>query len=530
MKILWKSVEMRGYKIRPGLLLFLIIICGFLFRLNNLTGRSLWTDEFFTMFQSSGHGMDIERAGKESAQRNVTPLSRPGYFKSFLENDSSRNIGDVTNSLLDTDTHPPLYFWIIYAWRRFFGNGPFALRFFSVLVGTLSIFLSYKLGEYLFNRRTGIFCALFSAFSPFSVIYSQEARAYSLIMAIGLLSSIFLVRLEKEGRWSDAFLFSLFSAAGLYTHYFYVFTALGHFIYFNFACSGKPVSRKFSFSCLGTLFIFSPWLAVLAVKGYNFTAAGWIFGYPGFAGRLSEIGTGIAGYLALPGRPGMAHEILSFASLFIFSWAAFYGLKEMFIKYRRQAMFCLCMFLVPLAAMFFIDVIQHGALLRQERFWMFSFLGFVPLAGYCFNSVFSSHKAFTALFILSLAVFSFFSGKTQFGPAPKAACRWIAREAEGCRAAVFVCNMRGALFPQSYYMDESIYLIPVSNASQLANSVEAYAESFDSLFLVRHYHSTDDSLMNELFMETYNIGKGFILKKEIEMNGVAVSEFVKKDR
>lgn len=508
-------------------LLFLLAL-GLLLRVNNLSGRSLWTDEFFTLFQSSGHGVDIENLLDGFSKKETPPLLKSQDFRLFLKSDPSKHIEDVTRGLLDTDTHPPLYFWIIYIWMRVFGDGLFALRFFSVLMGVFAVFLAYRIGRHLFNQRTAVFCALFIAISAFSVRYSQEARVYSLIMVIGLLSSLFMLRLEKQNKNSNALWFAVFSALGLYAHYFYAFTFVGQFIYFSVAHRREgSKNRKFYLAVLSSLLFFSPWFVQVILKGYNFRNAEWVFGYPGLFDKIMNLFIGASRYILISDQSGVILELFLLAGLSFFIYIAIYGVKEMAVKYRRQLWFCLSIFAVPLLAMFFLDIIQHGALLRQERFWMFSFLGFIPLAGYSFSFGFSRNRAVTSLLILLMLLSSFLVSKAQFGPAPEYTSGWINKESKGKASAVIVYNIRSAVFAQSYYLDNGIYLLPVSDVKQLNNTVRMASGLTDKIFIVRHYHRTDASLMNQLFMEVKDIGTGFKLRATINKDDIRVSEFTK---
>jgi len=45
------------------------------------------------------------------------------------------------------DLHPPLYFLVLRIWAIFAGDGDFALRFFSVVWGLLSLPLGYRLSK-----------------------------------------------------------------------------------------------------------------------------------------------------------------------------------------------------------------------------------------------------------------------------------------------------------------------------------------------------------------------------------------------
>ena len=509
-------------------LLLLFLLIGFILRLNNLSGRSLWTDEFFTLFQSSGHGTDIKVFLDGISRKQAPSLLKAGEFKTFLRFDHHKSIKDVNNSLFNTDTHPPLYFWITYFWRKLFGDSVLALRFFSVLMGTLSIYLAYRVAWYLFDEDAAKFCALFVAISAFSVRYSQEARAYSLVMALGLLTWLFILRLENYHNNLDAFSFAVFNALGFYTHYFYVFISVAQFAYFT-ASHRRDTAMlgKFYLAFLSSLLLFSPWFIPLILKGYNFYLAEWVFGYPGLANKIYYLFSGIAQYIWIFDIYAMLLSIALFIGFLLFILLVTYVIKGMTARYPKQFLFCLVMFIVPLLGMFFIDVLQHGALLKQERFWIFPFLGFIPLAGCALNYGFLKVRIAAIIIILLMFVSSLRASTTQFGPAPKDASLWINQESAGRQSAVIVYNIRSAVFSQAYYLDDNIYLIPVLDAEHLKSAVKSASNQVDKIFIVRHYHSSDSSLMNQPFMETDNIGPEFKFKTKIHKNHISVSEFVK---
>src|SRR5207253_1172569 len=74
------------------------------------------------------------------------------------------------------------------------------------------------------GRRTGLAGAAIVALNPFLIFYSTEARAYALMLLLGLLSTLALLRAldASPSRWWWA-MYAFFSCAALYTHYTVVF-------------------------------------------------------------------------------------------------------------------------------------------------------------------------------------------------------------------------------------------------------------------------------------------------------------------
>jgi mannosyltransferase len=132
-------------------------------------------------------------------------------------------------SVLAPDNHPPLYYVLVKAWADLAGYGDFPVRFLSVIGETLLVVGLYVLGRRLGGPAAGLSAALLAALSPLFVYYAQEARMYSLLMALAVYSSYSLVRLAADpgsrGWWAA---YVLTACGALYTQYFGVLLLLLH--------------------------------------------------------------------------------------------------------------------------------------------------------------------------------------------------------------------------------------------------------------------------------------------------------------
>ncbi|MBN1825663.1 MAG: glycosyltransferase family 39 protein [Candidatus Eisenbacteria bacterium] len=114
---------------------------------------------------------------------------------------------------------PPLYYAILHLWRVF-GDGAAPLRALSAVIGALAVPLFYRLGRELLDRRAGLLAAAAASLSPFLVYYGQEARGYTLLLALILAAAIALLRYVERGGAGPAVLFAAASTLALYTHYY----------------------------------------------------------------------------------------------------------------------------------------------------------------------------------------------------------------------------------------------------------------------------------------------------------------------
>jgi hypothetical protein len=126
----------------------------------------------------------------------------------------------MLTTVANTETTPPLYFIIAWAWAHVLGTGEAALRSLSALAGIAVVPIAYLCGRDLVSRRAGVIAAAFAAFNPFLIWYSQEARAYMLLMTLTAASFLWFIRAEREPSRRNIVWWAVFSALALATHFF----------------------------------------------------------------------------------------------------------------------------------------------------------------------------------------------------------------------------------------------------------------------------------------------------------------------
>ena len=128
--------------------------------------------------------------------------------------------GQMLGLIPQTESTPPLYYCLAWIWARVFGYGEAGLRSLSALAGVLTVPLVYGAGAKLISRRAGLIAAALTACNPFLIWYSQEARAYALLVALSALALLACAYALSEpsprtlGAWAIA------SALSLATHYY----------------------------------------------------------------------------------------------------------------------------------------------------------------------------------------------------------------------------------------------------------------------------------------------------------------------
>jgi mannosyltransferase len=178
--------------------------------------------------------------------------------------------GHAMDAVGFSESAPPLYYAVAWVWTQITGTGEWGLRSLSALAGVATIPVAYLIGRELRGRDTGLLAAALVAVNPMLVWYSQEARAYALLVLFCALSLLFCVRALQTGQRRDFTLWGAFSALALASHYFAVFPLAAEFLLL-LRRRGRAI-----FSGLWILALAALLLAPLAIHQMSYGHAEWI--------------------------------------------------------------------------------------------------------------------------------------------------------------------------------------------------------------------------------------------------------------
>ncbi len=149
------------------------------------------------------------------------------------------------------DFNPPLYHFLTWLWTRTFGAQEWVIRLLPVLLGTISIYVFYKILKKLHFTDYGLqITCLLLATSPLHIYYSHENRMYMLAsLAVLLTFYTFLNYLNKQSTFNLAFC-SLSLVVMGFSHYLTLFT-LPVFLVYGY----KKINKKIVYPFV-PLFIF----------------------------------------------------------------------------------------------------------------------------------------------------------------------------------------------------------------------------------------------------------------------------------
>lgn len=132
------------------------------------------------------------------------------------------------NVLRTREANMALYYLLLREWMKVFTSDA-GVRALSVIPGVLSVPAMYALGARLYSRRVALWAAGLTAINTCAVVYSQEARGYSLLVLCVALSCWAFVGMVERGSAADFVLYVLFSVGAFYSHFYAAFVFFAQF-------------------------------------------------------------------------------------------------------------------------------------------------------------------------------------------------------------------------------------------------------------------------------------------------------------
>jgi mannosyltransferase len=119
-----------------------------------------------------------------------------------------------------TESTPYLYYLLAWVWTHIFGRGASDLRALSALAGTAVVPVGYlATAKLTTNRRAGLIVAALATFNPLLIWYSQEARAYELLVLMSACTLLAFAWVRDEPTSGRFAVWALASGLALATHY-----------------------------------------------------------------------------------------------------------------------------------------------------------------------------------------------------------------------------------------------------------------------------------------------------------------------
>lgn len=175
------------------------------------------------------------------------------------------SLWDMLRYVYFHESHPPGYHLLMRTVQAWFGFSDTALRMPSLLAGVALVYAVYHYGCRWLDRRTGLLAALLVCGSYYAIYYSQEARAYALLMLAVMLyvHALTAFLLAKPGEHRPVALLIISATAAAYLHYAgVVYVACGGLLVLAAWLKTRDASllRAALWAYGGVLLLYSPWL------------------------------------------------------------------------------------------------------------------------------------------------------------------------------------------------------------------------------------------------------------------------------
>ena len=161
------------------------------------------------------------------------------------------------------DFHPPLSYILMHFWIML-SNLEIWLRLLSVIFGVLTIWIIYKFGSEILNRKTALLATFLLAISPYHIYYSQEIRMYAESTFFAALSMYFFYRFTIRNSLTNSLIYITTSSALIYTHYDGLFLIIAQF--FTILILQRSLLLSFLKKVSFVFLIYLPWIPQLLIQ------------------------------------------------------------------------------------------------------------------------------------------------------------------------------------------------------------------------------------------------------------------------
>ena len=241
----------------------------------------------------------------------------------WLDESFSINLAkmDFTGMIRATaaDVHPPLYYAILMAMYRLFGDHGWVFHLTSIVpYATTMVFVLFVIWK-KFDKGPVFLMITFISIMKSAVVYNVEVRMYSLAALFVLSAYYACYRIMTDDRWSGYFWFAVFALLAAYTHYYTIIPlSILVFFLFIFLFIKKRKFLKFVAVLSVSVFLYLPWINTV-IRQFQRASGSFSRENPGLAKGLC--------YFFWQGSVLYSGLMLTFAAG-LMSWLIWRGIKS----------------------------------------------------------------------------------------------------------------------------------------------------------------------------------------------------------
>lgn len=151
----------------------------------------------------------------------------------------------VAQTIALDEPHPVASYFVQKAWLDLVGRSEYALRFASLWFGVLAVALIARVAARLsLARGVGLVAALLLAASPYAIWHAQDARMYSMSLALNTAVVWLAVEALARRRWPWIVSYIGVAWLALHTHYFSAFVLLALTLFVVGRALAAPSARR----------------------------------------------------------------------------------------------------------------------------------------------------------------------------------------------------------------------------------------------------------------------------------------------
>jgi uncharacterized membrane protein len=180
----------------------------------------------------------------------------------------------------DDQTHPPLYYAMLWAWARIGGTSLAFMRLLPALIGIATAIPVVDICRSLsLSRRATAVAITMTAFAPTLIAYSLELRSYPLLSLLSALSLALWLRARRaDAPARTIWWLTLVNGALLWTHFFGALTIAAEGA--DALLAARHRLKAMIVSGLASLLLLAPWIAYVVhragITGHNLEVVNWI--------------------------------------------------------------------------------------------------------------------------------------------------------------------------------------------------------------------------------------------------------------
>jgi len=319
---------------------------------------------------------------------------------------SMKSIPDII-AIIARDTSPPLWNIFEHLLFKFIGNQEIHIRGLSFVFFLGSVFFTYKLGSFIFSRKTGVLASVLTFLNPFFFIYAFEGRMYS-ILAFGVSASMYFflkILYDQEGASTLNKLGYVVSTLwALYSHHFAFFAVFVQLLWWltEFLFGKRIRAKKLfkNFLLVGIFYI--PWLYPLYLQTSQVSRGFWLA-----KPDLIDLRNLIYDFIAT----GIKNDNLKipFTDLAFYQASLYLAFLILIMrKWWRKvkiSLFFVIFFLTPIILTWFIS--QYFQSIFFNRYLLFTIPSFSIIVASCRNKI-SPFVIFFLILILAIIDYDYF--------------------------------------------------------------------------------------------------------------------------